>query len=430
MIAFTCLCGEKLEVPAELAGELIQCPRCLRLTDVPRFHDVNALEDDGTLRLQDDFETPSALDSMFRAFGGRDDMRGSVDEFLVRATDDPTLPTPRATPRYDAITGELLLPVEILNDDAPPPPPQMDPNSAVLGYARTHVADGEATKNVPWWSMPWRLLTGWSLVSIGMIWAVHAFVVAGLTMPGLNVFFALIALVLSAVIAAHYVNTMEDFGPNDKDRVPVLLRSVSLSEDVFYPLLSILMAAVFAFGPMMIALIFTPRALLHAYPSIIYVMLTWGALWFPLALFTVVCGGVWQNMSPGRMWSVLTASPARYAMAAVTFYIACVAYLFALGMIEFKDLLAYATATKQQVGRDMLGMFVVMGIFVVPTYLMHLAAAWFGLIYKRSYEKFDWVLQRHERSSRNDVTAELLKKRVHRASVAPPAPAKGFEIKV
>lgn len=430
MIAFTCPCGEKLEVPAELAGELMQCPRCLRLTDVPRFHNINGIEDDGTLRLQDEDETPPALDSKFRAFGGRDDMRGTVDEFVIRNADDPTVPTPRAAPRYDAITGELLLPVEIANDDAPPPPPPVEFGSPVLGYARSQVVDGAAARSVPWWSMPWRLLTGWSLMAMIFVWAVHAFVVVGLATPGFNIFFILIAFAIAVVIAGHYANTMEDFGPNDKDRVPVLFRSVSLSEDVWYPLWSILLAAGFSFGPTVLAMIFTPRSIQHAYPWVLTIIfLGWGLLWFPVAVFTVVCGGVWQNLSPPRMWSVLAAGPGRYVLAALTFYLACATYLFTMGMMTFGSTNVLPTATAGQFLQDLRDTAIVMGLFAVPVYLMHLAAAWFGLFYRMKFERFDWVLQRHERTIRHDTAAELMKRRVQRAD-PPAAPRKGFEVKI
>ena len=427
MIAFTCLCGEKIEVPAELAGELLQCPRCLRLTDVPRFHDVNAIEDDGTLRLQDEHEIPTALDAKLRAFGGRSDMRGTVDEFVVRNADDPTIPTPRAVPRYDAITGELLLPVEIANDDYLPTPPPVQPGQPVLGYARSQVPDGEAAHNVPWWSMPWRLLTGWSLMAMVIVWFIHAFIVGGLAMPGFNIFFILIAAVISLVIAGHYANTMEDFGPNDKDRVPVLLRTVSLGEDVLYPLRSILLAAAFSFGPMVLGALVTPRSLLQGYPWVFTILfLGWGLLWFPVAVFTVVCGGVWQNLSPRRMWTVLAAGPGRYVLATGTFYLACAAYLFTLGLMKFGSTNVLPSATKGQFLQDLRDTGLVMAMFAVPVYLMHLAAAWFGLFYRMKFRRFDWVLQRHERTNRSDTAAELMKRRVER--VAPPR--KGFEVKI
>ena len=49
MIHFVCICGEPFDVPAELAGESLQCPACLRLVDVPLLGQAGSFEDDGTV---------------------------------------------------------------------------------------------------------------------------------------------------------------------------------------------------------------------------------------------------------------------------------------------------------------------------------------------------------------------------------------------
>ncbi|HEX8323146.1 MAG TPA: hypothetical protein VF595_04455 [Tepidisphaeraceae bacterium] len=414
MIHFVCICGEPFDVPAEMAGESIQCQACRRLVDVPRLGEVDDFAADGTVRLADAEEASSDYEGKVRAFGQREDMRSSLDEFLTAGTGDPaTTPRSRPTPRYDPITGELMLPVGIRNDELPPPPPPMDPGAPVLGYARStaQAADGSG-ESITWWSMPWRLASGWSLMAIGIVWAVHAVMATGLIVPGFNVFFIFIVLILTLIIIAHYCNTIEDFGPNDRDRVPVLLRGVSLSEDVVNPLWSFGIALAYAFAPLLLSLMFVPGDVLREHRVIVYSTTAWGMLIFPAALFTIICGGVIQNLMPKRVVSVVTVAPVKYLLASLTFYIALFVYDFALSGVTFMPTSALAlSATKGQLMRELLDLSLTLAIFAAAVYLMHLAAAWLGLIYRGNLNALDWVLQRHERVNRTDAMAVLMNRR-------------------
>src|SRR5437764_1229328 len=51
MIRFTCLCQNRIEADDDLAGGLLQCPRCGRLNDVPTLSDLPHLADDGTYKV-------------------------------------------------------------------------------------------------------------------------------------------------------------------------------------------------------------------------------------------------------------------------------------------------------------------------------------------------------------------------------------------
>lgn len=418
MIQFVCICGEPFDVPAELAGESMQCPACRRLVDVPRLGEADAFADDGTVRMADANETPSALNEKLRAFGQRGDQRNSIDDFLLAGTGDPaTEPKRRAAPRYDPITGELMLPVGIANDDSPAPSP-VDTSAPVLGYARLVPQAGqESREGVSWWTMPWRLVTGWSLMAQVIIWAVHVVTVVGLMIPGFNVFFGLIAFFLMLLIVAHYCNTIEDFGPNDRDRVPVLLRSVSLGEDLLNPLWHCLLAGLYAFAPTLLAFMFVPSTLLHEHPAITYATTAWGLVVFPAALFTSICGGVIQNLAPRRVLSVVVAAPIRYALACGVFYAALAVYSIASSTMTIASPTALVpSATRADLLRAVLDTTVTLGVFALAVYLMHLAACWMGLIYRSKHEQFNWVLQRHERVNRTDVMSVLMNRRPKRAT--------------
>ncbi|MDB5327133.1 MAG: hypothetical protein JWM57_2702 [Phycisphaerales bacterium] len=447
MIHFVCICGEPFDVPAELAGESMQCPVCMRLVDVPRLSDEGSFEDDGTVRMGNSHQTPSGLGDKFRAFGQHSDMRPDLEDFLLAGTGDPaTTPKARPTPRYDPITGELLLPVEILNDDLPPPP-VINTGAPVLGYARTvpRAGDRESRVTLHWWAVPWRLLGGWSLMAISIIWGVHVFCTVGVMIPGFNVFFILPAFVITLILIAHYVNTIEEFGPNDRDSVPVLLRSVSLGEDVFHPLFRCLMSGLYAFFPLLVIAIFSPPHAFRDHWWLWLAPLGWGLLLFPAAIFTTVCGGVLHNLMPQRLLSVVIAAPVRYALASLVFYVALVGYGVAISSIEISPPTALVpSATTGQLLQTVKNTSITVGIFAADVYLMHLAAAWLGLIYRSKHEQFNWVLQRHERVYRDDVMAKLMNRRGKghladqqrlresgaRPGLPPPRQHSGFEVKL
>lgn len=447
MIHFVCICGEPFDVPAEMAGESLQCPACRRLVDVPRLSDIDAFENDGTVRLNDSHQTPSALVDKLRAFGHRDDMRPSLEEFLIAGTGDPaTTPKERPKPRYDPVTGELMLPVEIANDELPPPPP-VDTGAPVLGYARTVPQAGLADERgkLNWWAVPWRLLGGWSLMALIIIWAVHVFCMVGVMIPGFNVFFILPAFVIVLIMVAHYTNTIEEFGPNERDNIPVLLRSVSLGEDVIQPLFKCGVSSLYAFFPLLAIAIFSPPHAFRDYPLLWLAPLGWGLLLFPAALFTMVCGGVVHNLMPQRLLSVVIAAPVRYALASMVFYVALFGYCVALDTIEISPPTALVpSATQSQLLKTVANASITAGMFAGVVYLMHLAAAWLGLIYRSKHNDFNWVLQRHERVYRDDVMAKLMNRRTpgHQpdqerlrqsgARPALPEPRKhgGFEVKL
>jgi hypothetical protein len=410
MIHFVCICGEPFDVPAEMAGDQLQCPNCKRLVDVPGLGDISAFDEDGTVRLGEAIVPPSALKDKFRTFSHRDDLRPTLDEFLIAGTGDQVLaPKNRAVPKYDPVTGELILPVGIADDTPPPPPISSDPTAPVLGYARTTAALAEDRPTLHWWTVPWRLLGGWSLMAMLFVWGAHVFVNVGLIIPGFNIFFVLPAFAIMLVIIAHYVNTIEEFGPNDRDAVPVLLRSVSLGEDVVGPLYRFGVSLLYAFFPLLAIAFFSPAGTFKSYPVLLFAPLGWGLLVFPVTLFTMVCGGVVNNLLPNRLLSVVTAAPIRYLLASVVFYVALVGYGVALGRIEPASPTALVpSSSRDQFFRMIAHVSLTSAIFFATVYLMHLAAAWLGMIYRAKHGDFQWVLQRHERVNRSDVMGQLI----------------------
>ncbi|MGC4032963.1 MAG: hypothetical protein QM754_14745 [Tepidisphaeraceae bacterium] len=404
-----------MEVPAELAGEQLQCPTCRRLVDVPRPGELDAFNDDGTVRMDDAPKQESGLLDKFAAFSGDVDMRPSYDEFVLAGTGpEDEAPRRRPTPKYDPVTGELIVPIEILNDDLPPAP-KIDPNAPVLGYARSAVPGNSTVEpsTLTWWNLPWRLLTGMSLMAMIVVFVVHFISSFMMMLPGFFLLWVVPSLLMTLTIIAHYCNTMEDFGPNDRERVPVLLRSASFEEDVFRPLFLFGSAVAYSFGPLILVAMFSPKGFFEHNEWAFVGLLAWAMLVFPLSVFTTVCGGTLHNLMPHRMASVVKAAPLKLMMASFTVWLAMAAYLTAWQFIEVRGPSAFAATMPST--SDLLHMLVDLtltyGAYAAAVYLMHVGAGWLGLIYRDHHADLDWLLQRHEKVYRQEAMSELFRRR-------------------
>src|SRR5947209_6712040 len=123
MIRFACRrCKEILEVPGDMAGSPVQCPRCGLLADAPAFSDVENLADDGTFKLGDPLteHDPERLAELMHVFAKKDmegnelDHRGPIgeeDEYALSGE-----PAPELKPKYDPDTGLLVRPLDIHQD--------------------------------------------------------------------------------------------------------------------------------------------------------------------------------------------------------------------------------------------------------------------------------------------------------------------------
>ena len=186
MIQFAChRCSWKLAVHEDQAGESVQCPSCGFLVDVPRLDELGNLNDDGTYELND--ATPRTaptladnrkLPSMREHHG--EDRRGSVEDFLkIGVTPDEQLelnqevrPGVPKAPKYDPITGELLLPIEVAQEKNPSGKPiaiaqPIGGTSKTLHYATARHTSGALSVFYPFIGM---LRTGnvvvWLIVTL------------------------------------------------------------------------------------------------------------------------------------------------------------------------------------------------------------------------------------------------------------------------
>jgi len=231
-----------------------------------------------------------------------------------------------------------------------------------------------------------------------------------LSMPVLGILLVPIAFLIFLSIVAHYCNVIEDFGPHESDRVPVLLRNVSFSEDIVHPLYALGIAILAAFGPAIVLKLFGlgPSS---GHAGVFWVSMAWGFFVLPAGVFTTVCSGALQNMLPQHALSVIVVAPVRYLLVVTMFGVACAAYVVALGGITI-------TGVATLIGSGSVG-FKAIAVAAGVTYLfcalaiycMHLSTAWLGFIYRTHYAKLNWIYQRFERDHRTDTNARLAEMR-------------------
>ena len=415
MIRFVCTCGDVMEVPAELAGDALQCPNCKRLVDVPALSDVDAFDADGTVKLFTPDAAPSSLSEKMRVFSHTQDLRGSVASYAHQhdadadaddALSGPRPPT-RVAPRYDPETGERVTEIELAPPDPalrvlPANPADIPVAKQAVNYATavTPVADNTYDFTAPplrWWSAPLRIVSGTSLLTMFFVFAAHVLIHWMLLIPFLNIMLALLALLIALALTAHYCNVMQDVGPDGRDQLPVLLRNVSFSEDFVAPLFNLCVACLLCFGPLLILLMTMGHEWTRGHPWIWMTLFAIGTAFFPAAIFTAVCSGATENMLPHRVASVITASPNRYMLVLAAFVSASAAYFTAIAGIGWTSLNIITSAMSPNAMSNFvlrtIGLYLV---FMLAIYLMHLSAVWMGLMYRTHYAQFNWVLQRHE----------------------------------
>ncbi len=137
MIKFPCKCGNVFNLTDDMAGGMLQCPRCGLLNDIPTLGELANLSEDGTVKLAErsissQVHDQNAIAQMHVAFsphttdslGREKDLRPDKEHFQAvgEIHEEPT----RATPKYDPATGELVRPLDLKTSDPMPVLPATD----------------------------------------------------------------------------------------------------------------------------------------------------------------------------------------------------------------------------------------------------------------------------------------------------------------
>jgi predicted Fe-S protein YdhL (DUF1289 family) len=424
MIQFRCRCSHPFTVPDSQAGESLQCPACGLLVDVPTLEQIGTLDDDGaafSLRdektqrsrdLPNPGDTPHIVDR-----GDHKDRRLSLAEFLkIGTTDDDLLqikdevrPGVPKHPKYDPVTGELIIPLDIKRPTVVAQPMTAQP--VVLGY---EIKKDRAGPTI--WS-PFRMMFELpNVIVTSILGAMVCFFLVLLGVVAINiVLFALVTLVFAMpvmlLVLSHFVNVIDETGPSANDELPRPMRSANLYEDVIRPLFQIASAYLIAYLPIFFVNLYVSSLSWEmnlALLALLFVIV-------PAFLLTVTTSGAINNLLPHRALSVMKAAGLNYWIACAMGFVATLAALVLVAFcLHAGDALNTFLLTGSFGGvRRLVGLPVWIEVLATPLvvwaglYLIQTYCWQLGILYRLHHERFNWVLQKHDKSERSDVIAQL-----------------------
>lgn len=415
MIKFPCKCSHIFNLTEDMAGGLVQCPRCGLLADVPTISELENITEDGAFKINDaapitdnieladlhDAFAPGTIDEEGNAI----DLRSDAEHFRrigVRADADP----PRVAPKYDPSTGELIRPLELKDERgdadarasrgcahteitpiAPMPViPIHHPKS--VGYAV-----GELRKQVTTATLMLELLMPANAIVMFFIFVLY--VIAGFATTILGVggaFFHISLQILNFplwLILAHYGCVIEDTGPDSHDELPRPFRHFGLAEDLWNPFIRVFRAGLICFLPALIAGM--PRVPMGSLRTpVVLILELIGAFFLPAVLLTTVTGTTSANLRPDRVLAVIRRCGGDYILAVGLLVLSLVPtgfYLIGPAIIpNGADSILLDRIYKPAVA---------MPVLAICVYLLHFFCWHLGLLYRAHHDEFPWEMQRH-----------------------------------
>lgn len=425
MIKFPCKCGHLFSVPEDMAGALVQCPRCGLAADVPTLGDLVNITDDGIFKID---EAPEAEDGIsvarlqevfnprtLDAEGRQKDLRHDEEHYhkvgVPREVDGVGY-----SPKYDPDTGELIRPLELRDEGAP---------VAVVPLAAEEAAD-EPLAVIPVSTAP---LHAAPAVAYASNQSRHVQSLGGvlleLFMPG-NVVVMLFIFGLSYVaekaagiltigqavfplmpllnlplwlLLAHYGCVIEDLGPNDCDELPRPLRHFASMDDLFMPFFVVALALVICYFPAMVAGM-EEKVLRNRTVGVMLILELVGSIFLPAVLLTTVTGASLANLRPDRVLKVIYICGGDYLLSVGIFLLAMFpsSLYLAASAIMPKDL-------QEFIAPKLAANYVMLPLTALSVYLMHFFCWHLGILYREHNGEFPWVLQRHDSNRRDPVYA-------------------------
>lgn len=425
MIRFSCKCKHQFNLLDSQAGEEIQCPACGLLNDVPLPADLAAIDVDGAFKL-DDAPKPLEADRLreqLRYFGGNEDVRHNVREFLDIGVDEPAAIRAANERHYniDPWTGEEIRPIPLQTNAHPLPAIPAGTltltrgDGKALEYERRE--PGRQGHLISLWRIPKELFSLGNLTVLFFLYLTHFLFqfTAAITFNAgfLFLIFALIFLLFA--IIGHYGNVADETGPAGRDQLPTLLRNVSIGEDVWQPFCSVVIALLLCFGPAVYWFFRSPIHIpLHLDAGALAVV---GGIFFPAVMLTTTTSGAYRNLLPHYLMRVITVNPTGYAERVILLFVAALIYGGTVGFVHVYGLFTGDIA-------PVTGAFlplpaapaILLGLFMMNWW------AWsMGLFYRVHHDQFAWALQSHTKKVRSD-TLSLLEHRTHAPKVASAVP--------
>jgi len=387
-----------MEFPEEMAGRQVQCPSCGRLVDIPSTDELSHLSDDGTFLIGEPVQAdPHVFDELRRVYAkrkvdenGQDvDLRQTPEQLAAAGTEDDVFEYERLpkAPKYDPETGELIRPLDMVEEPAPAARHVAEAAPATLNYATPDFQDPLSYSPLA------RLFAPVNLITMFFVFLLHMF----LYMTAFSLYLSIAAIfVVGPALIGHYANVIEEIGVEDRDELPRLLRHFDLTDDIFRPFAHVFVAWAICFAPTWLLWLVW---IYHQWPlegGVITasVLLAIGWIFFPAVVLTTTTSGAYANLRPDRIMAVIGKIGPRYALLVVIYVIACALYLTGLVAVPA---IALAFAFSTQVHNFGYIEPSAIGILIVGIFLMHYFAWRLGICYRRLHQKFPWVYHQIDR---------------------------------
>ncbi|MFI5379721.1 MAG: hypothetical protein ACHRHE_10520 [Tepidisphaerales bacterium] len=392
MIDFKCHCGYQFSVPQELSGSSLQCPGCHLLADVPLLSDLESINPDGTVKvealaLKSEPERIKELQRIYRPSrrdndGNELDLRATFEEIQKAGVEEIPIGSKDGlipgAPKYDPETGELIVPLDIKREaQGPRPAIPVAPKS--LNYAQ-----GPTTALPGFVQTIAGFMSAGSVAVLFSILMVHLLVVATWVPVGFGMIFAgVFVLFFYGMIFAHYAIVVEDMGPGEHDELPVPLRGLSFSEDIWHPSVNVYGSLIMSYSLVLLSM---PMKNVPVTLGMAVV----GTVLFP-AVFLICCtSGMLSDLRPDRLLGTLAACGWRYYVAVVLWVISAAVY--GKGILGTARLgLALGPIGRERVGPHY--PIVDLPAMCVGIVLMHIFALYLGHLYRRFHADFPWAIR-------------------------------------
>ncbi|MGB7157025.1 MAG: hypothetical protein WBD40_03095 [Tepidisphaeraceae bacterium] len=405
MIRFHCTCKHAFETDDNMAGGLVQCPKCGKLNDIPTLSDLAYLAEDGTYRVdrttdQEEIDRLAELQRAFRRqrvddYGAEIDLRPTLREIQDAGADEVPLELKDeirpGAPKYDPITGELVRPMDVkARTAADGAVPAIAVGAKPLKYASADV-------NIV--NSGWRIFVELfklpNLVVMLCVFLTHVFLqMLGTAAILLWMIMIPVMLVILLLLIAHYANVIDETGPDARDELPRPLRNVSWYDDMWGPFVNVMVAFAFAYGIALLCMLLGVPVQIRL--ALLVTLSIIGSLAFPAILLTTTTSGSILNLRPDRVWGVISSCGVAYVFMLGGWLIVFPLYI---GSMVGADIALQSLFMDQ--GGGAMSWFdiafhwaVQYPLLLVAIYLMHAYGWYLGLQYRRRHADFPWVLQR------------------------------------
>ncbi len=209
-----------------------------------------------------------------------------------------------------------------------------------------------------------------------------------------------VSLIIILLSVSHYVNVIDETGPEARDEMPPPLRDVSLWDDLLKPVILLVVALAVCFGPAALIWHVGGWQMNGAIVALVAAVALVGAYIFPAVMLTLVAGGTIMNLMPWRLLRVIAVGGRNYAIAAgillplmVGLHVAAGVVLSELIVGAFGWTIMSLTTAPSPLVLGVVGHL----LLLAAVFSAHLFSWWMGRLYQRGHARYGWLLQRHER---------------------------------